>query len=308
MRKIHCIIVCLLGGLAALCASCAGKAESAAPVPKAKHIVYIGLDGWGSYSVEKADMPTVKGLMAKGCYTLQKRTVLPSSSAVNWASMFMGAGPELHGYTTWGSRTPELPSRVIVKNNIFPTIFQIYRDAAPEAEIGVLSEWDGIKYLVDTLSTSYHAVAPDYTKNPTALCEMSVKYITEKKPALVAICFDNPDHVGHAVGHDTPEYYDKLKELDGYIARIVQAVDEAGMTDETIFIITSDHGGIGQGHGGITMQEMETPFIIAGKGVKAGGEFQESMMQYDVAATMAYIFALQQPQVWIGRPMKQVFE
>lgn len=117
----------------------------------------------------------------------------------------------------------------------------------------------------------------------------------------MAICFDNPDHVGHAVGHDTPEYYAKLKELDGYIARIVQAVDEAGMTDETIFIITSDHGGI-------TMQEMETPFIIAGKGVKAGGEFQESMMQYDVAATMAYIFALQQPQVWIGRPMTQVFE
>lgn len=308
MRKIYCIIACLLGGLAALCSSCAGTPEEAAPAPKAKHVVYIGLDGWGAYSVEKADMPTVKGLMAKGCYTLQKRTVLPSSSAVNWASMFMGAGPELHGYTQWGSRMPELPSRVIVKNNIFPTIFQIYRDAAPEAEIGVLSEWDGIKYLVDTLSTSYHAVAPDYTKNPTALCEMSVKYITEKKPALVAICFDNPDHVGHAVGHDTPEYYAKLKELDGYIARIVQAVDEAGMTDETIFIITSDHGGIGQGHGGITMQEMETPFIIAGKGVKAGGEFQESMMQYDVAATMAYIFALQQPQVWIGRPMTQVFE
>ena len=308
MRKIYCIIACLLGGLVALCSSCAGTPEEAAPAPKAKHVVYIGLDGWGAYSVEKADMPTVKGLMAKGCYTLQKRTVLPSSSAVNWASMFMGAGPELHGYTQWGSRMPELPSRVIVKNNIFPTIFQIYRDAAPEAEIGVLSEWDGIKYLVDTLSTSYHAVAPDYTKNPTALCEMSVKYITEKKPALVAICFDNPDHVGHAVGHDTPEYYAKLKELDGYIARIVQAVDEAGMTDETIFIITSDHGGIGQGHGGITMQEMETPFIIAGKGVKAGGEFQESMMQYDVAATMAYIFALQQPQVWIGRPMTQVFE
>lgn len=55
--------------------------------------------------------------------------------------MFMGAGPEVHGYTEWGSRTPELPSRVIVKNNIFPTIFQIYRDANPKAEIGVLSEW-----------------------------------------------------------------------------------------------------------------------------------------------------------------------
>ena len=220
----------------------------------------------------------------------------------------MGAGPELHGYTEWGSQTPELPSRVILKHNIFPTIFQIYRDANPDAEIGVLSEWGGIQFLVDTLSTSHHAVAPDYNKYPTALCEMAEKYIKEKKPALAAVVFDNPDHVGHVIGHDTPEYYAKLHEIDGYIARIVKAVEEAGMLDETIFIITSDHGGINKGHGGKTMLEMETPFIIAGKGIRQGGEFQESMVQYDVAATIAYIFGLQQPQVWTGRPMTQVFE
>lgn len=283
-------------------------ATAGAASPKAKHVIYIGLDGWGAYSVSKADMPAVKGLMEKGCYTLKKRTVLPSSSAVNWASMFMGAGPELHGYTEWGSQTPELPSRVILKHNIFPTIFQIYRDANPDAEIGVLSEWGGIQFLVDTLSTSHHAVAPDYNKYPTALCEMAEKYIKEKKPALAAVVFDNPDHIGHVIGHDTPEYYAKLHEIDGYIARIVKAVEEAGMLDETIFIITSDHGGINKGHGGKTMLEMETPFIIAGKGIRQGGEFQESMVQYDVAATIAYIFGLQQPQVWTGRPMTQVFE
>lgn len=282
--------------------------DSYAAKTKAKHVVYIGLDGWGSYSMPEADMPTVKSLMEKGCYTLKKRTVLPSSSAPNWASMFMGAGPELHGYTTWGARTPELPSRVILKNNIFPTIFQIYRDASPKAEIGVLYEWEGIKFLVDTLSVSYHAQAPDYNKYPVALCEMAESYIKSKKPSLVAICFDNPDHVGHQHGHGSEAYYAKLKELDGYIARILNAVEEAGMWEETIFIITSDHGGIGGGHGGITMDEMETPFIIAGKGVKAGGVFSESMMQYDVASTIAYIFGLEEPQVWIGSPMKQIFK
>ena len=41
---------------------------------------------------------------------------------------------------------------------------------------------------------------------------------------------------------------------------------------------------------------------------KKAGEFQESMVQYDVAATMAYIFGLEQPQVWTGRAMKQVFK
>jgi arylsulfatase A-like enzyme len=80
------------------------------------------------------------------------------------------------------------------------------------------------------------------------------------------------------------------------------------MYDDTIFIITSDHGGIKKGHGGKTMAEMQTPFIIAGKNIKKAGEFQESMVQYDVAATMAYIFGLEQPQVWTGRAMKQVFK
>ena len=189
-----------------------------APEWKAEHVFVIGLDGWGAYSVEKADMPNVKALMDAGCYTLKKRSVLPSSSAVNWASMFMGAGPELHGYTEWGSRTPELPSRVLNEHGIFPTVFSELRKAAPDAEMGVLYEWDGIKYLVDTLALNHHAQAPDYNTHPTALCDMACEYITQKKPVLSAFCFDNPDHVGHGDGHDTPAYYAKLKELDGYVA------------------------------------------------------------------------------------------
>lgn len=275
---------------------------------KAKHVVLIGLDGWGAYSFRNAAIPNIKQLAKDGTYTLEKRSVLPSSSAVNWASMFMGAGPELHGYTEWGSRIPELPSRDLNKHGIFPTIFQLLREKQPKAEIGCLYEWEGIKYLVDTLALNHHAQAPDYTRYPEALCGMAEEYIKSKQPTLLAICFDNPDHVGHQAGHDTPEYYAKLKELDGYVGRIVQAVKDAGMLDETIFIVTADHGGIKKGHGGKTMQEMETPFIISGKNVKKGMEFHESMMQFDVASTIAYLFGLKQPQVWIGRPMTQVFK
>jgi arylsulfatase A-like enzyme len=98
-----------------------------------------------------------------------------------------------------------------------------------------------------------------------------------------------------------------LKVQDEHIGKIVEAVKEAGIYDETVFIITSDHGGIHNGHGGKTMLEMETPFIISGKGVKKGLVFDESMMQFDIAPTIARIFRLKTPQVWIGRPMEQVF-
>ena len=171
---------------------------------KAKHVILIGLDGWGAYSLPKADMPNVKKLMENGSYTLKKRSTLPSSSAINWASMFMGAGPELHGYTEWGSKTPELPSRELNKNGIFPTIFQVLRDAQPNAEIGCIYEWEGIKYLVDTLSLNYQARAFDCNKYPEKLGNMAVSYIKEKQPTLFAICFDSPDPTGHAEGHDTP--------------------------------------------------------------------------------------------------------
>lgn len=274
----------------------------------AEHVILIGLDGWGSYSAEKADMPNVKALMDEGCWTLQKRAVLPSSSGVNWASMFMGATPELHGYTTWNSANHEIPERVILKNNIFPTMFQILRDAQPEAEIGCIYEWDGIKYVVDTLSTNHYALVPPAKIYTEEMKNMTVEYIKEKKPTLGAFIFDNPDHVGHATGHDTPEYYANLTVLDGYVGEIIQATKDAGIYENCIFIVTSDHGGINKGHGGKTLEEINTPFIIAGKGIKKGGEFQESMMQFDCAPTILHIFGLEGPQVWTGRPMTQVFE
>lgn len=273
-----------------------------------KHVILIGLDGWGAYCMEKADIPNIRKLMDKGAYTMKKRSVLPSSSAVNWASMFMGACPELHGYTLWDSKRPEIPSRIIAKNNIFPTVFQLLNDQCPETEIGCIYEWDGIKHLIDTLSVDYYEKVPIAKNTNNLTTEMSEKYIKQKKPNLFAVIYDEPDHVGHTTGHNTKAYYDKLKELDAYIGRIIQATKDAGFYKETVFIITSDHGGINKDHGGKGLEELETPFIISGKGIREKGEFQESMMQFDVASTIATIFGLKQPQVWIGRPVRQIFK
>ena len=85
-----------------------------------KHVVMMGLDGLAGNTVEAAEMPTLKLLMAEGAWTLQARSILPSSSACNWASMYMGVGPEMHGYNTWGSRKPDFPSIELCENGIMP--------------------------------------------------------------------------------------------------------------------------------------------------------------------------------------------
>lgn len=304
----------LLGGVVACMAAClvaCGNAESTTTVKKQlpKHVVLVGFDGWSAHCMNNgADMPTVRKLMAEGTYTLENRSVLPSSSAVNWASMFMGAGPELHGYTEWGSRTPELPSRVLNKDNRFPNIFGEYRDKAPDAEIGYIYEWGGMNFLVDTLAMSYRQQAEVNEVNPQGCTPYAVQYIKEKKPNLCAIIFDEPDGAGHKYGWTSPEYYDKISFLDSCLKQIVDAIEEAGIMDETVLIVTADHGGINKGHGGKTMEEMQIPVVFYGKGVRKGHVITESTMIFDLAGTIAHLLEVEQPQVWISRPMLSAFE
>lgn len=265
------------------------------------HLIWIGLDSWGSYSVAKADMPTVKKMMADGAYTLKKRSVLPSSSAVNWASMFMGACPELNGYTEWDSKIPEIPSAMLTKDGIFPTIFEVYRESNPKAEMGCICEWDGIKYVIDSLAFNKVYVNTDTIGINAKTCQATVNYIKSSKPDICLTVFDEPDHTGHHKGHGTVAYYKKIHELDKYIARIVQATKDAGIYDDCIFIITADHGGIHHGHGGKTMAELETPFIVYGKGIKKVGNTKSIMMEYDIAPTVADLLGVKMPEICNGK-------
>ena len=287
----------------------ANYAKGKSARPKAKHVLVLGIDGWGSYSVEKAhSIPNIRALMKRGSYTLKKRSVLPSDSNVNWASMFNGSCPELHGYTTWNSHVPDIPSVELNRHGKFPTIFSILREACPDVVTGCIAEWDGIKHIIDSLSVDEYSLAHDWENHHERLCEMAEEFIKSRKPTLFAVCWDQVDYAGHTIGHDTPEYYQSLAEVDGYIGRVIQALKDAGIYDQTIVIVTADHGGIGKGHGGKTLNEMEHPFIIAGPGVQPGSVITEPMMQYDTAATIAFIFGLETPRSWVGRPALSAFK
>lgn len=91
------------------------------------------------------------------------------------------------------------------------------------------------------------------------------------------------------------------------LTQVMDAVREAGIMDDTVVILTADHGGIETGHGGKTMNEMQTPIVFYGKNVKKGFKIPESTMVYDIAGTIAYLLDVPQPQVWIARPIMSAF-
>ena len=270
---------------------------------KIKHVFLIGVDGMGAYAWKKANIPVMRQLMKQGSWSLNARSVLPSSSAANWASMVMGAGPELHGFTTWGSKKPDLPSRALDKYGMFPSIFSLVREKNPKAEIGVIYEWDGIGYLFPKA-----AVNRDQNCDSDSLLSIEArKYIEEKKPNLLFIHLHDVDSVGHMVGHDTKEYYAAIERTDQHIGKIIESIKKAGILNESVIIISADHGGINKGHGEKTMAEMEIPWIIAGPGIKKNNPITESIMTFDTAATIMALFQIKAPQVWIGRPVQTIF-
>lgn len=275
-----------------------------AQVKGVKHVILIGVDGMGANYLSKTkNIPVMQSIMRMGVSTMHARCVSPSSSADNWASMVMGAGPELHGYTEWNSQKPEIPSRALDHYGLFPTIYALLRDQRPNAKIGVIYSWGGIGYLFPKQAVN----KDDHTSNDSLTADHSAKYIQSEKPDFLFVHFDGVDGAGHGIGWGTKEYYSAIQRTDKYIGQIIQSVKDAGIEDNTVIIVTADHGGIKTGHGGKTIQEMEIPWMAYGKGIQKNKVLNESIMTFDTAATIAYLFGLTTPQVWIGRPVQSAF-
>lgn len=280
--------------------------QLSAQLKKVKHVVLIGFDGLGAYAIPDAEMPVLKQLMTTGSWSLKARTVLPSSSADNWASMLMGAGTTLHGYTEWNSRTPEIPSAAVNEYGKFPGIFGLLRSSRPSAKTAVVYNWEGIGYLFE--KEAVNIIVHDSVAGGDFYADTAAAIIKNEKPVLTFIHFSEPDGVGHSIGHHTPEYYAELKNVDRRIGIVLQAVKDAGIEKQTIVIISADHGGIKKGHGGKSLDEVLIPWIIKGPGVKPGNEITDVIITYDTAATIAYILGLKAPQAWRGLPVMAAFK
>jgi hypothetical protein len=271
-----------------------------------EHVIVIGVDGLSPDGIKKAETPVIDSMIANGSVKWNVRTVLTSASSQNWASMIMGAGPEQHGIidNDWELDDHSLPPIVHEVDGRFPTIFSLLRKNKPDAEIGTVYHWGGFGRLFQKNAMNYDK----HFKTEDSTATDFVKYIKEKKPTLGFVHFDHVDHAGHHDGHGSPTYYNSVAKTDSLVGKVLTGIKEAGIEDKTLVIIWADHGGVGYGHGGPTPQEAEISGIVFGKGVKKRYEIKQQVYTYDLAATIAFVFGLEQPYAWIGRPVKAAFE
>ena len=271
-----------------------------------KYVVVIGVDGLSPDGLMNASTPTIDRMIVEGASTLNARAVLPTSSSTNWMSMISGSGPEQHGVTSngWERNDHELPPVVEGDEGIFPTIFSTIKKARPNSRIAAIYDWSGFGRLIEKTFIDFDDDAGDEYQTTRS----AVDHIIKEKPDFTFIHLDHVDHAGHAHGHKTSEYYHSVTIADSLAGEILAAVQKAGMADSTLVILSSDHGGIGYGHGGESLDEIEIPFVLLGPNIKKGYKIPHTVFTYDNAATVAFALGVQQPYAWIGRPVKSAFK
>jgi predicted AlkP superfamily pyrophosphatase or phosphodiesterase len=255
----------------------------------ARHLIFIGFDGWGASYLKKANMTTVKRMIGDGTLSTETRSVMPSISWPNWTSLFMGTPPEKQENNT--------PSIFSVVKESFSTVQE-----DSETHPVLFYEWTDLYNICPDETAVKFEITSDY-----ASTYKIASYIMTKKPVFAAIVFGEPDTAGHAKGWGSKAYYDKLALLDKLIAIIEQAVKDSGIYDSTVFVFSSDHGGSFKGHGLNTSKHRKIPLVFYGAGIKKGYVIPFPTDIYDITPTMAAILGLNVPQEWTGKPILEIF-
>lgn len=267
---------------------------------KYKRVIILGCDGSGAF-FKQADTPCMDKIFANGSVTYNAITSFPSISAECWGSMLHGVKPECHKLTNTIVSTLRFDPE-----SQYPSIFRLVREKYPDAVLASFSNWSPINYgiIEDGLGVYMDSASDD------VLTDRIVDYINENDFDLMFVQFDSTDGAGHRSGYGTEDHLNQISTIDSYIGRTYDTLCNRNMIDDTLFIVTADHGGTpGGSHGGATDAEMIIFIGIAGKGIIKGEMTAENGVSVrDIPAIVLYAFGMECPDNWQAIVPDNVFE
>lgn len=292
-------------------------ALSSRAASRAEHVFIISLDGGKPAAIGHSQMPTLKRLVAEGAHTWTANTIFPSMTLPSHTSMLTGVGPEKH-HILWNDWVPT--------NGIVgvPTVFSEAKRAGYSTAMFVGKEKFFHLLLPNSVDEfDYHGTAAsgvtqrangEVKVKPAelSLAEMvaqdAASYIVQYKPSLCFIHFADPDVAGHKYGWDTPQQHQAFAQADAALKTVLKAIRKAGIQDESVVVVTADHGGHGKGHGTKSTEDMHIPWIAWGKGVKAGFAITAPVSTCDTTATALWLLNVPGPPSLDGRPVTSAFQ
>lgn len=288
------------------------KATMTKKTPKlAKRIIILGLDGFSVPGYKTAKHPNLDKLMENGVLSLDTRTVMPSVTLPNWTSHLTGSGPEQHGVDGNGWRLDKhtLPAIETDAEGYYPSVFKVLKDSITNIKTAYYYNWaslinpinqkylDEVNYLEDDRYIENYNMAFDFAKKH------------QNDPTLIFLYNVHTDHAGHKHKWMSPEYITALEDSDKAIGDLVNKLKADGLYEDTHFFLITDHGGKGNGHGGMSPVEMTVPWAVTGPSIENNKILQEPSNNTNTAAVILRLFGFSdKPKAWIGEVPESIFE
>lgn len=243
-----------------------------------KKCLVIGYDGARADAIDfRSDNGGINALVENGghckiSYAGGANVPLPNiqatSTAPGWCSILTGESALKTGVTDNG----------IVKKADYPSLMTTLA-TSPKAPNGTsfFTSWDGhfvsenSTYSAEKLNAEEKNINADfvYLENDEAVVNAAINELSDPNGSdFVFAILEGCDHAGHdsSFSYYNPEYQNAFTQCDEYAAQMIDVIDERKLYyfEDWLIIITSDHGGIGTGHGNASMQERLT-FVAMNK-------------------------------------------
>src|SRR5690606_1274800 len=100
-----------------------------------------------------------------------------------------------------------------------------------------------------------------------------------------------PDQTDEQLAYMTANYYGMISQIDHNVGRMLEALQQLGLAEDTLVVYTTDHGELLGNHGlylkhPIPYEDLlRVNMIVRGPGVVAGHVVREPVSTLDLAAT-----------------------
>jgi hypothetical protein len=223
-----------------------------------RKVLIIGIDGTRSDALQQANTPNIDAIISQSFFTYESYHRGITVSGPSWSTIMCGVEYNKHGVTdnsyanSHYDQYPYFPTRA---KTCLPDLYCVQVSQwAPMSDNVYNDGWDAKILVQDGQGAQSVTATQTQLQNPNL--------------DVLFVYFDEVDLAGHASGFSptNPVYMAAIQTVDTHIGSIITALENRPTyaDEEWIILITTDHGGIGTGHGGVTNQERKIWWI--GKG------------------------------------------
>jgi hypothetical protein len=223
-----------------------------------RKVLIIGMDGVRADALQQANTPNIDNIIAGGFYTYESWHEGITVSGPSWSTIMTGVEYEKHGVTSnsySGSNYNNYPYFPTRAKSCLQDLYAVQVvQWAPMSDNVYNDGWDLKLKVCDGCGANTVAATQAQLANPNL--------------DVLFTYFDEGDLTGHSSGFNpsNPAYISAIETVDGYIGSIMTSLHNRPnyANEDWIVLIVTDHGGIGNGHGGNTVQERQIWWIGSG--------------------------------------------